>query len=232
MGRGNKDRRSMTVDPLEEAAGFVLAGGQSTRMGRDKALVEFNGQTLLARAIDTLKGAGLMVSIAGACPRARSQFEAYAAVVPDAAPGFGPLGGICPALRSTSARYGVFLSVDMPFLPASLITYMLRHARITGAAVTLASVNAFPQTFPVVILGKTLPVLERELAAERLGCYDAFCAAAEGAGEGISVLPVEILAQAGQVSHPDALPAVHWFRNVNTPADLESARSLHAGRVS
>ena len=201
-------------------------------MGRDKAFVEFNGQTLLARAVDTLKAAGLSVSVAGARADAPPQLDFYPPVIADTVPDSGPLAGICAALRSTSLRYAVFLSVDMPLLPPSLITCMLHHARTTDAAITLPSISAFAQTFPVVIRRETLPVLDRELAAGHLGCHAAFRTAAAAAKESLSVLPVEILIQTGQISHPDALPAVRWFLNVNTPRDLERAGVLHTRRVS
>ena len=202
-----------------DAAGFVLAGGQSRRMGTDKALVAFDGQPLICRAIDILRAAGLPVSIAGA----RSPLDSYAPVVHDAEPGLGPLAGICAALKSTSALHAVFLPVDLPQMPASLVVYLLEHAWITGSTVTLATVNAFPQTFPVVLDRQTLPAFEQELAAGRRGCYSAFRRAAADLGQPIAELPVEVLVQSGQVTHPDANPPAYWFLNINAPADLHRA---------
>lgn len=209
-----------------DAAGFVLAGGRSSRMGRDKALVEFGGQTLVEQAIGTLRAAGLSVSIAGTRPEARPRLESYAPVVPDAEPGLGPLGGICTALKFASAHYAVFASVDLPLLPPSLIVYLLHHARVAGTPVMVPSVSAFPQTFPVVLARDALPVIEQEVKAGRLGCYAAFEAAATALGQSVSVLPVEVLAQSGQISHPDVLPPVYWFLNINAPADLVRAASV------
>ena len=134
-----------------DAAGFVLAGGQSSRMGRDKALLPFAGRPLIAHALATLREAGLPAAIAGADPAANSALAAYAPIVPDPQPGLGPLAGICAALEAASTRFAVFLPVDLPLLPSSLIAYLLHHARITGRAVTVPSVNGFAQTFPVVL---------------------------------------------------------------------------------
>ena len=73
--------------------GCVLAGGQSTRFGSDKALAELGGHTLLARAVDTLSGWCEYVVVVG-------RETAPAPTLPDwPAPGRGPLGGIAAALH-------------------------------------------------------------------------------------------------------------------------------------
>jgi molybdenum cofactor guanylyltransferase len=213
------------------AAGFVLAGGQSTRMGTNKALVEFRGRPLTAHAIGIVIGAGLPVSIAGIPGPEPTPESLYAPVIADRESGLGPLGGVCVALTSTAAEFGVFVPVDLPFLPSSLLAYLVHHARVTDAAVTLASVNGLPQTFPAVLSRRALPVLENELRCRRLGCLKAFQAAARELGESVLQLPTEVLAQAGQISHCDALPVARWFLNFNTPQDVELALSLRAARL-
>jgi molybdenum cofactor guanylyltransferase len=195
-------------------------------MGADKALVDFDGQPMIRRAIDTLRAAGLPVSIGGA----RSSLESYAPVIPDAHPGLGPLGGICSVLKSTSTRHAVFLPVDLPRLPSSLIVVLLEYARITGRAVTLVSVNAFPQTFPVALDRQILPTLEQELAAGRRSCYAAFRHAAAVLGQSVALLPVELLVQSGHVTHPHALPAACWFLNVNRPDDIGRPQQIRGVR--
>jgi molybdopterin-guanine dinucleotide biosynthesis protein A len=191
-------------------------------MGRDKALVEFEGRPLVERALGILKEAGLAVSIAGA--REGARLESYAPVISDPSPGLGPLAGICSGLRSSPAARGVFLPVDVPLLPSSLIEYMLRHARVTGSAVTLVSVNGFVQTFPAVLGQEILPVLERRLGNGEGGCLVAFRAGAAESGRGVDIIAVEILVQSGQVGHPQALPPVRWWQNVNSGRDLEQLR--------
>ena len=206
----------------QDAVGFVLAGGRSSRMGADKALTPLAGQPLAGYALSVLREAGLAASIAGA----RSPLETLVApVVEDLEPDRGPLGGICAALSSTSALWAVFLPVDLPLLPASLVVFLLNHARTTGAAVTLPSVNGFAQTFPAVIGHRALPLLKTELEAGRGGCFTAFQAAARQLGRPVSILAVEPLVQCGQVAHPDSLPATRWFLNVNTPVDLRRAEA-------
>ncbi len=215
-----------------DAVGFVLAGGRSSRMGTDKALVEFAGRPLIEHAIETLKHAGLQVHIAGAGDELRAFLPPHVPIIPDAETGRGPLAGVCAALRSTAARYAVFLPVDTPMLPASLIRYLLRHARLATSPVTVASVSASPQTFPAVLSPETLPVLERKLHDGKLGCLAAFQAVAVELGRSLSVLPVELLVQSGQVDHPQAIPALRWFLNINSRGDLHLASSLRTSRVS
>lgn len=202
-------------------AGFVLAGGESRRMGRDKALVEFAGRPLVERALTILHEAGLEARIAGA----RSSLGSYAPIVDDAEPGRGPLDGICAAMSEITVRRAVFLPVDLPLVPASLICLLMRQAEISGRLITVSSVNGFAQTFPAVVDREALPALRTELEGGRRGCFAGFQAATARRGEAISVLPVELAVQAGQVAHPDGLPAVRWFLNVNTPGDLRRAEA-------
>lgn len=211
-----------------DAAGFVLAGGQSARMGQDKALVSFCGEPLIARALRLLREAGFEACIAGA----RSTLAAFAPVVEDRDSGLGPLSGICAALRSTPARWAVFVPVDLPLLPAALLVYLLGRAQLAQSAITLASVSGFAQTFPAVVHRAALPALESEWAAERRGCFSAFQAAAASLGQKVAAVPIELLVQAGQIGHPAGLPALRWFLNVNTPAELRRAETLSAHRIA
>ncbi len=213
-------------DPAWDAAGFVLAGGQSSRMGTDKALVRFAGEPLVARAVRTLREAGLETRIAGA----RSSLEEFAPVVPDRALDEGPLGGICAAMEDLRTSLGVFLPVDLPLMPASLIACLVEDARVTGAAVTLVSLNGFAQTFPAVVDRRALPVLKAELEAGRGGCFAAFHRAAEELSQPLVIPSVERLVQCGRVAHPEGLQPVFWFWNANTPEDLARAQSLQHSR--
>jgi molybdopterin-guanine dinucleotide biosynthesis protein A len=204
-----------------DTVGFVLAGGESRRMGEDKALVPFAGRTSIEQAVHILQDAGMAVWIAGA----RSHLERFAPVVKDGKPGLGPLSGICAALEAMTARRAVFLPVDQPLTPACLIEMLLRHAEITGRAVTVSSVNGFAQTFPAVVDRRAFPMLSRELDAGRRGCFAGFQAAAASLGETISVIPVEIVVQSGQLQHPNGLSAGRWFLNVNSRAELARAEA-------
>ena len=207
-------------EPAEpEAAGFVLAGGLSSRMGQDKSMVLLDGQPMISYPLAALRQAALPASIAGGQP----SLAAFAPLIEDTHPGLGPLAGICSSLGSTAARRAVFLSVDAPFIPASLLRVFVRHAAITSAVITVPSINGFAQTFPAVLDRSVAPLLEEQLHSARRGCFSAFQAAASALGQPITVLPVEYLVQAGQVSHPRSLPACRWFLNLNREEDLSRA---------
>jgi len=98
--------------------GAVLAGGQSTRFGSDKAIAEVGGQSLLTRAIDTLSGWCELVVVVG-------REEAPAPTLPDSPrAGMGPLGGLSAALHlARDEGYESVLScgVDSAELPENLL---------------------------------------------------------------------------------------------------------------
>jgi molybdopterin-guanine dinucleotide biosynthesis protein A len=187
-------------------------------MGEDKALLQLGGRQLIQHALDILREAGLEARIAGA----RSELAAFAPVIPDA-PGaseLGPLGGICAALSAFTCRFAVFLPVDLPLIPSSLISYLVHHALVTEAAATVVSVSGFVQTFPAIMDRAAIESLRSSLNSGDRNCLKAFRAAGSALRGGFSVLPLELLIQPGQVRHPRALYAAQWFLNVNTPDDL------------
>ena len=191
-------------------------------MGQDKALLGFGGQPLIARALGLLREAGLTAAISGERP----DLAEFAPVVADRVAGLGPLGGVCAALESMPGDWGVFLTVDVPLLPASLLRAMVERAQVTSAAVTLVQVGGEAETFPAVVSRAALPALRKQLEAGRLKCFSAFRTAAESLGEKVDIVAAEFLVQAGQVRHPAALAPVHWFLNVNTPEEFSRAESL------
>jgi molybdopterin-guanine dinucleotide biosynthesis protein A len=210
-----------------DAEGFVLAGGRSSRMGRDKALIEVAGRPLIQHSLQILRGAGLEPRIAGA----QTDLSGFASVVPDGPEdsGLGPLAGICAALSACARRFAVMLPVDLPLIPASLIEYLLYHARVAEAAVTVASVAGFVQTLPAVVDRAALAPLADTLQSGDRNCLKAFRAAGGDLAGGFHVLAVELLVQTGHVRHPLAMHPGQWFLNVNTSEDLRLLNGLTAG---
>ena len=197
-------------------------------MGMDKALVEFRGLPLVVHALNILRAAGLSASIAGA----RSDLKKYASVISDFDTPEGPLGGICAAMEVTSVTRFIFVPVDLPLLPASLLWLLQNHAQITGNAITMTSVAGFVETFPVVLDRVALPALRAEFDAGRRGCFSAFRAAAAALGQQVNVVAAELLVQAGQVEHPEGLAPSRWFFNVNSEIDLRRALAFHGVTVA
>lgn len=99
-------------------AGFVLAGGQSSRMGRDKALLEWQGGPLASHVARAVAGAAGNVTLIGHPDRySRLGYP----VVPDDIPGLGPLGGIATALRLSNADWNVVVACDMPGITSAFL---------------------------------------------------------------------------------------------------------------
>ncbi len=108
--------------PTESApvrfSGAVLTGGRSTRMGRDKALLEIDGTAMARRVVAAFENAGAaeIVAIGG-------DADALAAlglrVIADEYPGEGPLGGIITALSNAGEPLVVITACDMPWLEAA-----------------------------------------------------------------------------------------------------------------
>jgi len=125
----------------------ILAGGQSSRMGRDKAWIEVDGQLLLARQVKLLRdlGAG-EVFISG---RAGVDYAAFGGrVLMDRHPGAGPLAGIEAALEVSVLPQLLVLAVDMPHMSADVLRQLVGQCtettgvipRVAGAIEPLAAV--------------------------------------------------------------------------------------------
>jgi len=109
---------------------FILAGGKSTRMGADKAFVEFAGSTLLARALELARSITSEVRIVGS----RQKFASFAPVVEDVFRDCGPLGGIHAALRTSLTELNLILAFDMPSVSPAFLRYLVGRARAVPAA--------------------------------------------------------------------------------------------------
>ena len=105
-------------------AAVILAGGESRRMGTDKAWLRHAGETLLSRAVRTVREAGIVeVYISGRSGVDYGEFGC--AVLLDGTPGLGPLGGVEQALDVASAPLLLVLAVDMPRMSAALLRSLM-----------------------------------------------------------------------------------------------------------
>jgi molybdopterin-guanine dinucleotide biosynthesis protein A len=110
------------IDP-DRLAGLILAGGRSARMGRDKAMLEWRGISLLDRARGLLRSAGAGTIHVGGRPQ-------EADGLPDSEPQAGPARAILDAARALHPICDTLLviPVDMPLLQAEHLTALLRGA--------------------------------------------------------------------------------------------------------
>jgi molybdopterin-guanine dinucleotide biosynthesis protein A len=117
----------------------VLAGGKSSRMGRDKASLLFAGEPLLRRVVERLGRATGQVLVIG--PAELGALVPRVQVVPDLEVGRGPLGGLVTALRTADANRVFVVGCDMPFVQPALVAAMIERARaeLTLDAVVLRS---------------------------------------------------------------------------------------------
>lgn len=108
---------------MPEASGIVLAGGQSQRLGTDKAFVKVGGVPLIERVLSQLRELSDDVLIV------TNGVESYAdlgvRVVRDVWPGMGSLGGIYSGLQATRHERAIVVGCDMPFLDLRLLRFMI-----------------------------------------------------------------------------------------------------------
>ncbi len=182
-------------------AGFVLAGGESRRMGRDKGLLRWRGGLLIehvARGLATACGSAVVI---GHAERYGGLgFETHS----DATPGSGPLGGVCTALALGRADWNIVLGCDMPLIDANAVRVLMDEALLhPRAAAVLAASAAGPEPLCAVYHASALPRLEQALREGRLRMREA----------ALSLTPVLT----------DRVDAA-CFTNVNTAAEWEALR--------
>lgn len=201
---------------------FLLAGGKSSRMGANKAFLDFRGQPLLHRALALLRGACGNVTIVGD----PETFASYAPVVTDVFAGCGPLAGIHSALLHSSAELNLMLAVDMPFVSQDLLRFLLGAAtestnkdtdkdtgqdtsEETGAVVTVPRTSRGFQPLCAVYRRNFLSTAEQALRAKKYKIDATF-----------ANLPLRV------VEEPELAAAGFSeknFFNVNTPEDRRAA---------
>jgi molybdenum cofactor guanylyltransferase len=190
---------------VDGVAGFVLAGGRSTRMGRDKAFLELGGQTLLARALSLAGMVAEQVRIVGAS----ECFLAHGRVVEDVFPGRGPLGGIHAALISSAAELNLMLAVDLPSVEPRFLAYLVNAARQTSALVTLPHAAGGWQPLCAVYRREFTTIAEQSLR------------------EGSNRIDTLLVRVETRVIREEELEGVGFsatmFRNLNTREELERA---------
>jgi molybdopterin-guanine dinucleotide biosynthesis protein A len=128
---------------FRQVAGFILAGGASSRMGRDKGLLDFGGVPLILHTARLLEPLVSEITVVGS-PRRYAALGLHA--IADAhdgqakrgpnEPARGPLAGIATALGTTRSRWNLIVACDLPYLSAKWLDWLLSRAlRSRGEAV-------------------------------------------------------------------------------------------------
>jgi molybdopterin-guanine dinucleotide biosynthesis protein A len=187
--------------------GFVLAGGKSTRMGSDKAFAVLNGQTLLERALQSVRAVSTQVLIVGL----KSKFSLYAPVVEDIFPERGPLGGIHAALAGTTTDINLVLAVDLPFMEPAFLDYVCKRAERTTSVVIVPWAAGGWQPLCAIYRKAFAAAAEKALAAGR-NKIDALFAQVP-----VACINENEITQAGF--------SLDMFRNINTREELTAKSS-------
>jgi molybdenum cofactor guanylyltransferase len=198
--------------------GYVLAGGGSTRFGKDKALAELGGTTMLARTtalVAALCSEAFIVAAQGKYP------DAPAPVLADRWPGEGPLGGILSALQASEVRgsdspWNLIVGCDMPFLSLDWLKFLCERAERSAAQVVLA--RSATGWEPLCACWKT-----ESLSA----IQSTFDAGVRKVTDAMKRLPMEVLDESVWKRF-DTEGRLFW--NMNTPVDYEEARRFLEAR--
>jgi len=184
----------------DSCAGFVLAGGRSSRMGQDKALLPWNGATLIESiAREVLLAAGSATLIGSPDLYGSLGFP----VVSDKIAACGPLGGLYTALSVTRADWNLVVACDMPAVTHELLEELLAAAEVSGADALVPQTPGGLEPLCAVYHARLLPAVDSAIQAKLLKMHG-FVSKIQ-----VSLWPA-----------PDAT----LFRNVNTPEQVGEAQ--------
>jgi molybdopterin-guanine dinucleotide biosynthesis protein A len=211
---------------MAEAAGIVLAGGRSTRMGSPKAALEWHGSTLLrritgivGRAVD---GPVVVVRAPGqALPALPDGVE----VVDDAREGRGPLQGLSAGLAAVRAEAPAAYasSTDVPLLHPRFVRCVVA-ALDDATDIVLPEVGGFPQPLAAVYRTELVDLVERLIAEDRMRPAFLF--------EACRVRRLDADALLADAALAALDPGLESVLNLNEPADYDAARARPAPEVT
>jgi molybdopterin-guanine dinucleotide biosynthesis protein A len=217
---------SYTVDCMNSAAGVVLAGGRSSRMGTAKAALEWHGSTLLrhvtgvvGRAVD---GPVIVVRAPG---QELPELDPGIIVREDPEEGLGPLQGLAVGLAAAAEHAGTAFvcSTDLPFLHVAYIRAVLRGFDPDPVDVVLPYVRGYRQPMAAGYRTDLVPRIDKLLEARRLRPMHLF--------EESTVRQLDDAALLADPQVADADPDLDSVLNVNEPDEYRAARGRPAPEV-
>ncbi len=195
-----------------EVTGVLLAGGKSRRMGEDKRYLVVGEETLIERGLSVLRSTfqEVLVVIAQGSPPLRVD----AKVVRDLVPECGSLGGLYTGLMQAATPWIFVVACDMPFLDQAIIAQFT--SRRAAADIVMAKLAARLHPMHALYGKQCLPVMDQMILARQLKIQELVSYAS---------LRVQYVTEVDLLTID---PSGRSFQNVNTPQDLEAARSLLA----
>jgi molybdopterin-guanine dinucleotide biosynthesis protein A len=192
------------------AAGIILCGGQSRRMGRPKAWLPFGGELLLPRVVRLLGEAVHPIVVVAAPDQDLPPLPAAVAVVRDAVKGRGPLQGLAAGLAVLRGRAdAAYVSAcDVPFLRPAFVRRLIDL--LGDHAACVPRVGGYHHPLAAVYRLEVADAVARLLAEDRLRASDLF--------ETVPTRTVE----AAELAEVD--PDLQTLRNLNTPEEYEAAQ--------
>ena len=186
----------------------LFAGGESRRMGADKATLIFDGQPLWARQLATLEKMSpekILISARTQPPWCPAEIE----TVLDGKNSCGPIGGLAAALEKITTAHLLALAVDLPLMTPGQLKIMLRQA--TPGVGVMPQSGHFFEPLGAIYPAAALPFVERQIAAGDFSLQNLAHVVCE---QGLSRI------------HPLTAKELPLYHNVNTFADFETGLKL------
>ena len=211
---------------MPDAAGVVLAGGRSSRMGTPKAALEWHGSTLLRRTVGILaRATGGPVVVVRARGQELPALPKDVQLVDDPREGRGPVQGIAAGLAAVEDKASVAFvsSTDMPFLHPAFVRRVLRAVH-EGADVGLPVARGYPQPLAAAYKTTLADTAEHLVKADRLRPAFLFEQCTVSRLDEAALKDDEILAALD--------PALDSVVNVNEPDEYRTAREKPAPEIT
>ena len=145
---------------IEDCTAIILAGGDSKRMGRDKAALPFDGQTLLQSVTTTVQPLFAQTLLSVRQPRAALSLPLPQ--ICDTQPDGGPLVGLVSALQRIATPWAFVVACDMPFVAPALIVQLASYRANYQAVVP--EVDGHSQPLAAFYARSAIPLLQSCLA--------------------------------------------------------------------
>lgn len=145
----------------QDIEAFVLAGGESRRMGADKGLIELNGIPMVKYVIDVLEEIDFHVKLISG----NENYQKFGLpVFKDSISGKGPMGGLLTSLQHAESDYVLLIGCDMPFISINILERLFQYSKteVITVAETKGRTNPLLAIYPKSLIKKILENLDQE----------------------------------------------------------------------